>query len=103
MAKSKNESFIELTDLFGMLSDQTRLQAVLLLADGPRNVMSLCKELKVSQPIMSHHLGLLRMSRVVLAQRNGKQVIYSLAENAKTAGGKLKIAQGAYSVTVEGF
>ena len=41
------------------------------------------------------------MNQLVVAKRTGKQVIYSLAENFKTSGGKLKISLPSSTVTVE--
>jgi ArsR family transcriptional regulator, zinc-responsive transcriptional repressor len=69
----------QLTDLFRLLSDKTRLNILLLLGEGERNVTSLCEELKLPQPTVSHHLGLLRMHNIISNRRNGKQVFYSLA------------------------
>src|SRR3954466_4002828 len=68
----------QLTGLFRLLSDKTRLNILLLLADGERNVTSLCERLKLPQPTVSHHLGLLRMNNVIANRRNGKQVFYAL-------------------------
>jgi DNA-binding transcriptional ArsR family regulator len=68
----------QLTSLFRLLSDKTRLNILLLLADGERNVTSLCERLKLPQPTVSHHLGLLRMNNVIANRRNGKQVFYAL-------------------------
>jgi DNA-binding transcriptional ArsR family regulator len=62
---------------FGLLSDQTRLGILSLLSKGPRNVTALCKALRQKQPTVSHHLGLLRMGRVVVGTRKGKSVIYT--------------------------
>ena len=62
----------------GLLSDKTRLGIVLKLAKGPSNVTDLCKHLKLPQPTVSHHLGLLRMNRLIVNKRAGKQVVYSL-------------------------
>jgi DNA-binding transcriptional ArsR family regulator len=42
------------------------------------NVGQLCSHLRVGQPTVSHHLGLLRMGDLVLARRDGKEVFYSL-------------------------
>lgn len=67
-----------LADLFGFLNDATRLNIVCLLDRKEENVGSLCKALKVKQSKMSHHLGLLKMGRLVVSRRNGKHVIYSL-------------------------
>ena len=67
-----------LAGLFKLLSDGTRLRILLLLSKGERNVSSLCEELKLPHPTVSHHLGLLRMRNVIANRRNGKQVFYGL-------------------------
>lgn len=64
--------------LFKLLSDETRLRILILLASGERNVGSLCAELRLPQPTVSHHLGLLRMNNYIANRRNGKQVFYGL-------------------------
>jgi len=68
----------ELAQAFRLLSDETRLKIVFHLAKAEQNVGSLCKILGLAQPTVSHHLGLLRMGRLIVNRRNGKQVIYSL-------------------------
>src|SRR3954468_2706997 len=67
-----------LVGLFRLLSDKTRLNILMLLAKGERNVSSLCGELSLPQPTVSHHLGLLRMSNLISNRRAGKQVFYDL-------------------------
>src|SRR4029453_8459027 len=67
-----------LVGLFRLLSDKTRLNILMLLAKGERNVTSLCEELRLPQPTVSHHLGLLRMSNLISNRRDGKQVFYEL-------------------------
>ena len=68
----------QLTSLFRLLSDKTRLNILMLLSQGERNVSSLCEELNLPQPTVSHHLGLLRMNSVIANRRHGKQVFYAL-------------------------
>lgn len=68
----------ELAQAFRLLSDETRLKIVFYLARKEENVGTLCKILGLAQPTVSHHLGLLRMGRLIINRRNGKQVIYSL-------------------------
>lgn len=68
----------QLASLFQLLSDRTRLRILLLLAEGERNVTSLCDSLNLPQPTVSHHLGLLRIRNVIGNRRDGKQVFYSL-------------------------
>jgi ArsR family transcriptional regulator len=62
---------------FSLLSDKTRLGILAELAKGPSNVGGLCKALKLKQPTISHHLGLLRMGRLVNGERQGKSVVYT--------------------------
>ena len=68
----------QLTALFRLLSDKTRLNILMLLAQGERNVTSLCQELDLPQPTVSHHLGLLRMNNLIGNRRDGKQVYYGI-------------------------
>ena len=62
---------------FSLLSDPTRLGVLKMLSQSPKNVTALCKGLGLKQPTVSHHLGLLRMGRIVIGTRKGKSVIYS--------------------------
>ena len=68
----------QLTALFRLLSDKTRLNILHLLSEGERNVTSLCEALRLPQPTVSHHLGLLRMNNAIGNRRSGKQVFYTL-------------------------
>ena len=78
-AASGSDAELEpLVALFRLLSDKTRLNILTLLASGERNVTSLCNELRLPQPTVSHHLGLLRMSNLITNRRDGKQVFYEL-------------------------
>ena len=61
---------------FALLSDPTRLGILKMLATGPKNVTALCDALGLKQPTVSHHLGLLRMGRIVIGTRQGKSVVY---------------------------
>jgi len=61
---------------FALLSDPTRLGILKMLAAGPKNVTALCDALGLKQPTISHHLGLLRMGRLVAGTRKGKSVVY---------------------------
>ena len=72
-----------LVGLFRLLSDKTRMNILMLLSTGERNVTSLCEELRLPQPTVSHHLGLLRMSNLIGNRRKGKQVFYGLNGNVE--------------------
>jgi ArsR family transcriptional regulator, zinc-responsive transcriptional repressor len=86
----------QLTNLFRLLSDRTRLNILLTLADGERNVGSLCQELGLPQPTVSHHLGLLRVNNIITNHRKGKQVYYSL-------GGAVSRGEGGLLTSVENY
>jgi DNA-binding transcriptional ArsR family regulator len=61
---------------FALLADPTRLGILKILSAGPKNVTALCTSLGLKQPTISHHLGLLRMGRLVVGTRQGKSVVY---------------------------
>jgi len=62
------------------VSDPTRLQVILILADGERHVGALCEQLSQSQPAVSHHLALLRHGGIISPRRQGKNNFYSLTD-----------------------
>ncbi|HSU69285.1 MAG TPA: metalloregulator ArsR/SmtB family transcription factor [Tepidisphaeraceae bacterium] len=78
-----------LVGLFRLLSDKTRLNILMILAKGERNVSSLCTELGLPQPTVSHHLGLLRTKNLISNRRNGKQVFYGLNSQIDVATGDM--------------
>jgi ArsR family transcriptional regulator, zinc-responsive transcriptional repressor len=77
-ASALDQNLEQLTNLFRLLSDRTRLNILMSLAKGERNVTSLCEELRLPQPTVSHHLGLLRANNMIANRRQGKQVFYTL-------------------------
>jgi ArsR family transcriptional regulator len=60
------------------LADPDRLKIIQCLQDGPKNVSQLAQLLRIEVANASHHLGVLRHARLVLDQKEGKFVIYSL-------------------------
>lgn len=72
----------DLTAVFKLLADKSRLKIVLALAQqGQMHVTALCDLLKQSQPAVSHHLTLMRMVGLVGYDRNGKHNFYYLASD----------------------
>jgi ArsR family transcriptional regulator len=71
----------ELAQVFKLLSDETRLRILLYLAQSPTSelhVTDLCSRLGQSQPAVSHHLALLRVSGLIESRREGKHNFYSV-------------------------
>jgi DNA-binding transcriptional ArsR family regulator len=62
------------------VSDPTRLQVIMILAQGERHVGALCSQLSQSQPAVSHHLALLRHGGIIAPRRQGKNNFYSLTD-----------------------
>lgn len=72
----------DLTAVFKMLSDKSRLKIVLALAEqGPMHVSALCQMLGQTQPAVSHHLTLMRIVGLVNYDRSGKHNFYYLASD----------------------
>jgi ArsR family transcriptional regulator len=65
---------------FKILSDQNRLSVLEALLEGPRSVMELRRTLGTEPTLLSHHLRVLREEGLVEAQRSGKSMVYSLAQ-----------------------
>ncbi len=97
---SAQESIGELCTLFKLLSDPTRLHILIELGKGDFTVTDLCEALKLPQPTVSHHLGLLRMGHFVVNKRSGKTVIYSLSELSKGVKNSLRFTVEPHTVTV---
>lgn len=69
----------DLVQFFKLLADETRLQILNFLAqENELNVRTLCKLLNQSQPSVSHHLALLKVSGLLRMRRDGKHNFYSL-------------------------
>jgi DNA-binding transcriptional ArsR family regulator len=65
--------------LFKLLADEGRLRILLLLAGrGEMSVKALGEEIGSSQPVVSHHLTLLRLGGLVAFRRDGKHNFYSV-------------------------
>jgi ArsR family transcriptional regulator len=68
-----------LAQVFKLLADESRLKILLALAqDGELHVTALCDLLDQTQPAVSHHLTLLRMSGLVGYRRDGKHNYYRI-------------------------
>jgi transcriptional regulator, ArsR family len=70
-----------LTDLFKLLSDETRLRILMLLSKEPLCVCELSGVLETSQPKISKSLAKLRDLKIVSDERKEKFVFYSLRQD----------------------
>ncbi len=74
-----DQSVRDLAQVFKLLSDETRMKILLYLARNEElHVTDLCNRLGQSQPAVSHHLALLRVSGLIESRREGKHNFYSI-------------------------
>ncbi len=66
--------------IFKAFADETRLRLLNLLAQRDHCVCEFQSILRVPQPKISRHLAYLRRSGLVVEERHGKMMMYSLAK-----------------------
>ena len=62
------------------IGDPKRLLLLYLVAESPKNVTELTEALDVAQPTVSHHLRILRERGLVIAEREGTSIYYTLGD-----------------------
>ena len=67
-------------DLFKTFGDATRYQILSLLYQGSRTVSEITAVMDVSQSAISHQLKTLRQAGLVVGNRDGKFIKYTLAD-----------------------
>lgn len=85
MASDTPVSETRCADLLKVLADETRLAVLQQLLHGPRHVSEINLSLHLEQSLLSHHLRVLREAELVIAERDGKAVLYSLAPGVEGA------------------
>ena len=79
MPPVSDQAVRDLAQVFKLMSDETRLRILLYLAQNRElHVTDLCHRLGQSQPAVSHHLALLRVSGLIESRREGKHNFYSV-------------------------
>jgi DNA-binding transcriptional ArsR family regulator len=63
---------------FKALSDPTRREILHLLAQGDLTAGEIADRFTITKPSISHHLGLLKQAGLVLDERRGQNIVYSL-------------------------
>ena len=69
-----------LAETFRLLGDPNRLRIVLTCLEGPVSVGTIVERVGLSQTLVSHHLRLLRATRLLKSDKSGRQVFYSLPD-----------------------
>ncbi len=71
---------VDLAEMFRLMGDPSRLRILLACLEEPVAVGALAAGLELSPSLVSHHLRLLRATRLVRSERRGKQVFYVAAD-----------------------
>ena len=75
------EILYDLADLFKVFSDTTRIKILYSLMPGELRVADIADTIGATQSAVSHQLRILKASRLVKFQRDGKNIMYSLADD----------------------
>lgn len=67
-----------MNDAFKALSDPTRRRILELLSDRDMTAGEIAECFDISKPSISHHLSTLKAAGLVLDERKGQNIIYSL-------------------------
>ena len=71
----------QIADLFKGFADTTRVQILSLLAQRELCVGDIAGEVALSQSAVSHQLRLLKQMHLIKFRREGKNILYSLADD----------------------
>jgi DNA-binding transcriptional ArsR family regulator len=66
------------TDVFNAIAEPRRRTIIDVLAKGDQSVSQIMARLRIAQPAVSKHLGVLRKVGVVTVRRQGRQRLYRL-------------------------
>ena len=67
-------------EVFQALAHPTRIHVIETLTDGELSVGAILERVKVEPTNLSQHLSVLRLKNLVVARKDGNQVLYSLRD-----------------------
>lgn len=71
-----------MNDIFHALSDPTRRQILQLLKSGDLSAGELCDRFELARSTLSGHFKVLRHAGLIVSERNGTTIVYSLNVSA---------------------
>ena len=75
------EELYDLAELFKVFGDSTRIKLLYVLVESDMSVGDIAQALNMTQSSISHQLRVLKQSRLVRFRREGKNIVYSLADD----------------------
>ena len=79
------DTLFDLAELFKIFGDSTRIKILFVLIDKAMPVNSIAETLGMTQSAVSHQLRILKTNGLVKFERDGKSLIYSLADDHVTS------------------
>ncbi|MGW8765616.1 ArsR/SmtB family transcription factor [Streptomyces sp. NPDC055815] len=67
-------------EVFGLLSDPTRLHLLWVLTRGEADVTALTEACGAARPAVSQHLAKLRLGGLVTSRKDGRRVVYAMPD-----------------------
>ena len=74
------DELYDLAELFKCFGDSTRIRILFVLFRGELCVSDIAEALNMTQSAVSHQLKILKQAKLIANRREGKSVIYSLAD-----------------------
>jgi len=79
--KFTDETIEDLASLLKIFGDATRIRILLCLSKSDSYVGELAEQLGMTQSAVSHQLSVLKQSKLVKTQRQGKNILYAIADD----------------------
>lgn len=76
-----DDKIIDISELFKIFGDSTRIKIINVLIDKEMCVGDISSLINVSQSAVSHQLRILKTSKLVKYRKDGKEIYYSLADD----------------------
>ena len=77
----EKETLEAIAELFKAFADPTRVQILSLLQQQERCVGDIAEMINISQSAISHQLRILKQMHLIKFRRDGKNILYSLADD----------------------
>ena len=78
---TQRQTLEQIADLFKGFADTTRVQILTLLLDGELCVSEITEQVELTQSAVSHQLRILKQMHLIKYRREGKNILYSLADD----------------------
>lgn len=76
----KGEDLEIMCSIFKVISEPSRMKIILALMEGEMCVYHIVEAVGGNQSAVSHQLRILKDNRVIRARRDGKNIVYSIAD-----------------------